>query len=67
MRRKMSKIKEETNDKMIFNVLSKKNNQTSVSDADREIPTLGSTALSVYHRVEISLSELETDDRFFLS
>ena len=52
MRRKMSKIKEETNDKM----------QT---DADRENPTLGSTALSVYPRVEISLSELETDDRFF--
>ena len=28
---------------MIFNVMDKKNNQTSVSDADREIPTLGST------------------------
>ena len=27
---------------MIFNVMGKKNNQTSVSDADREIPTLGS-------------------------
>ena len=27
---------------MIFNVIGKKNNQTSVSDADREIPTLGS-------------------------
>ena len=26
-----------------FNVRGKKNNQTSVSDADREIPTLGST------------------------
>ena len=27
----------------MFNVIGKKNNQTSVSDADREIPTLGST------------------------
>ena len=27
----------------MFNVMGKKNNQTSVSDADREIPTLGST------------------------
>ena len=27
----------------IFNVIGKKNNQTSVSDADQEIPTLGST------------------------
>ena len=26
---------------MIFNVIGKKNNQTVVSDADREIPTLG--------------------------
>ena len=26
-----------------FNVIGKKNNQTSVFDADREIPTLGST------------------------
>ena len=26
-----------------FNVIGKKNNQTSVSDADQEIPTLGST------------------------
>ena len=26
-----------------FNVLSKKNNQTSTSDAEREIPTIGST------------------------
>ena len=28
---------------MTFNVIGKKNNQTSVSDADREIPTLGLT------------------------
>ena len=27
---------------VIFPVIGKKNNQTSVSDADREIPTLGS-------------------------
>ena len=26
-----------------FNIIGEKNNQTSVSDADREIPTLGST------------------------
>ena len=26
-----------------FNAIGKKNNQTSVSDADREIPNLGST------------------------
>ena len=26
-----------------FNVMGKKNNQSSVSDADREIPTIGST------------------------
>ena len=61
-----------------FNVIGKKNNQTSVSDADREIPTLGSAdnvrnsvtsfpALSVYPRVGISLSESETDVRFYLS
>ena len=53
-------------------------NQTPVSDADREIPTLGSTrtrmpetrqtsfpALSVYPRVGISLSASEADDRFY--
>ena len=44
MRRKMSKVKETTNDEIIiFNVKGKKNNQTSVSNADLEIPTLGST------------------------
>ena len=26
---------------ILFNVIGKKNNQTSVSDADKEIPTLG--------------------------
>ena len=63
---------------MIFNAIGKQNNQTSISDADREIPTLGSTdnagnsvnsfpALSVYPRVGFSLSEAETDDRFYFS
>ena len=41
MGHKMSNIKEMT--KHNFNVISKKYNQTSGSDADREIPTLGST------------------------
>ena len=27
----------------MFNIIGKKNNQTSVSDADQEIPTVGST------------------------
>ena len=40
MRHKMSKMKEMTNN---FYVIGKKNNQTSVSGADQEIPTLGST------------------------
>ena len=51
-----------------FNVIGKKNNQTQVFDADREIPILGSTdnagnvpALSVYPRVGISRSESETN------
>ena len=53
----------------------KENNQSSVSDADREITTLGSTdnaensvnlpTLSVYLRVGISLFASETDDRFY--
>ena len=62
----------------IFHRIGKKNNQTLVSDADPEIPTLGSTimpemrftefpALSVYPRVGISLSASETDVRFYLS
>ena len=38
----MSLIKE-MNDFKTFTVIGKKNNQTLVSDADREIPTLGST------------------------
>ena len=37
-------MKEITNDYFkIFNVIGKKNSQTSVYDADREIPTIGST------------------------
>ena len=54
-----------------FPLIGKKNNQTSVSDADREIPTLGSpdnagklvnlVALSVYLRVGISRSASVTD------
>ena len=55
----------------------RKNNQTSVSDADGEIPTLGSmdnagnlvnhiSALSVYLPVGISLSALVTNGRFYL-
>ena len=28
---------------IIFNAIGKQNNQTSVSDAEREIPTIGST------------------------
>ena len=62
---------------LIFNVIGKKNNQTSVSDADREIPTLGSTdnarnsvnlvsGINRYPRFGISLSESKTDDRFYL-
>ena len=59
----------------MFNVIGKKNNQTSVSDADREIRTLGYTytavnsflALFVYSRVEISLYASVTDERFYLS
>ena len=43
MRRKMSKIKELMNNNFFFNFIGKKNNQTSVSDADREITTVGPT------------------------
>ena len=42
MRRKLSQIKE-MNDFKMFNVICKKNNQTLVSNADREMPTFGST------------------------
>ena len=59
----------------LFQRKGKKNNQSSVSEADREIPTLGSTdnagnsgnLVSVYPRVGISRSASETDDRFYLS
>ena len=75
----MSKMKEMTNDKIInFNIIGKKNTQTSVSDADREIQTLGSTdnagnsvnfvsGIIVYPRVLISLSASETNDRVYFS
>ena len=60
-----------------FPIIGKKNNQSSVPDADREIPTIGSMnnagnsvvsfpALSVYPLVRISLSASKTDDRFYL-
>ena len=43
MRQKMSQIEEtRSNKKKCFTAIGKKNNQTFVSDADREIPTLGS-------------------------
>ena len=44
MWRKMSKMKEMTYNKNYnnFNAIGKKNNGTSASDADREIPTLES-------------------------
>ena len=44
MRYKMSKLKEMTKDifKIIINAIGKKNNKTSVSAADQEIPTLRS-------------------------
>ena len=61
----------------MFNVIGKKNNQTLVSDADREIPTLGLTdnaensittflLLSVYPWVLIFRSAAETDVPFFI-
>ena len=60
--------------KNIFNVIGKKNNQTLVSNEDREISALGSTdnagnslpALIVFPRVEIFRFAPETDDRFYL-
>ena len=38
--RQMSKLKEIMNFEYSFNVIGQKNNQISVSNADREIPTL---------------------------
>ena len=73
MRRKLSKIKEIKKAREII----KRNNQTSVTDADRKIPAPGSTesagnsiiisflALSVYPRIGISRPASETDDRFY--
>ena len=63
---------------LILPVIDKKNNQSLVSDADREIPTLGSTnnagnlvnldsGIILFPRVQISRSASETDDRFFFS
>ena len=45
LQHKMPKMKEMMNNKLItnFNAVGKKNNQTSVFCADREIPTLEST------------------------
>ena len=45
MRRKMSKMKEKRDNKSNFNVIDSKNNQTSVPNAEREIPILGSTIM----------------------
>ena len=58
MRRKTLKMKEMTNDIYIFNIIDKKNNQTSVSDSDREIPTLGSA---------LSGHEISTFNYFFIA
>ena len=64
----------------IFPIIGKKNHQSSVSDADREISTLGSTKnagnsvnlVSCIIRLPsgypgISRSASDTDDRFYLS
>ena len=62
----------------LFNFIGKKNNQTLVSDADQEIPTLGSTdnagnevnlvsGIILLPSVGISRSASETDVRFYLS
>ena len=62
---------------MIFNVIGKKNNQTLVSNADQEIPTLGSTdnardlvnlvsSTIRYPRIGVSQSASETNVRFYL-
>ena len=65
--------------KSIFNVICKeKNNQTSVSYPDQEIPTFGLTenagnevtlvsGITCLPLVGISQSASETDDRFYLS
>ena len=62
----------------IFHRIGKKNKQTSVSNADQEIPTLRSTdnvgnlvnlvsPIILYPQVGLSLSASETEDRFYLS
>ena len=63
---------------LILNVIGKKNNPTLVSNADLDSQTFGSMnnagnsvnlVSDIFHlpRVGISLSALETDDRFYLS
>ena len=63
----------------IFSIIGKKNNQPSVSDADREISTLGSTdnagnsvklvsgIIRLSSGWDFSRSASKTDDRFYLS
>ena len=62
----------------IFPIIGKKINQSSVSNADQEIPTLGSTdnaensvnlvsGIILYSRVGISRSASETNDRFYFT
>ena len=63
---------------LIFPIIGKKNNQSSVSDAERKIPTLGSTdnasnSVNIVSGIirlpsgGISRFASETDDRFYLS
>ena len=63
---------------LIFPIICNRNNQSSVSDADQEIPALGSTdnagnsvnlvsGIIRYPRVRISLSASETEEKFYLS
>ena len=62
----------------LVNAIGKKSNQTSVSDADRDLPILGSTdkagnsenlvsGIIRLPSVEISLSASETEIRFYFS
>ena len=62
---------------LIFPIIGKRNNQSPVSDADREIPTLGSkdnagNSVNLVSGIIRSTSgwdwsALETNDRFYLS
>ena len=76
MRCKMSEIKELVNELYIyiFFIIGKEINQTLVSDADREISTIGSMkrltsfpVLIICPRVGITWSASETDGKFYLS